>query len=91
MTDWKEVRGSESKKPAELDISSSTSTVYQRRNITLDTETKEWVRQEREMTREEYVAGCSANFASTADMVTVQAALADVYDLLDTIANKEVV
>lgn len=91
MTDWKEVRGSESVKPNEIDINSSSSTVYQRKNITLDPETKEWIRQERTLSREEYVAGCSANFASADDMATVQTALADVYDLLDTISNKEVV
>ena len=60
MTDWKQVRGTQSEKPLEVDSSSSTSTVYLRRNIeeveveVSDSKVKMWQYEERELTREEY-------------------------------------
>lgn len=61
MTEWRTVFGTETEKPAEFDTSSSPSTIYQRRNITEETQTDEdgnevkgWRRDEREMTPDEY-------------------------------------
>lgn len=64
MTDWKTVHDSRTTTPEALDATSSSSTVYERRNIRRETvvadigdtdETvTEWVYEQREYTREEY-------------------------------------
>lgn len=62
MTGWKVVRGSQETAPSELDMSSSPTTVYQRRNIEQieveqtdsDETVSMWQYEEREMTPAEY-------------------------------------
>lgn len=62
MTDWKQVRGTQTTRPLEVDTSSSTKTVYLRRNIEQveieDGQSEEtvtmWEYEERQMTPEEY-------------------------------------
>lgn len=64
MTDWKTVHDSRTTTPEALDATSSSSTVYERRNIRLaavvadigdtDETVTEWVYEQREYTREEY-------------------------------------
>lgn len=64
MTDWKTVYDSRSATPEELDDTSSSSTVYERRNIRRETVTvgggedaatmEQWVYEQREYTRAEY-------------------------------------
>ena len=60
MTDWKKVNGSQAELPAEFDETSSSSVVYQRRNITQvevtnqdDTTTTLWEYEERTLTPSE--------------------------------------
>ena len=58
MTDWKTVQGSQPEKPQEFDITSSKSTVYQRRNIKRTTTkdgTELWEYDERTMSHDEYL------------------------------------
>lgn len=64
MTDWKTVHDSRTTTPEALDATSSSSTVYERRNIRQETRSvgigdtdatvTEWVYEQREYTREEY-------------------------------------
>ena len=61
MKEWREVFGTETERPEEFDTSSSPTTVYQRRNIRQETKTEPdgtkvtgWLREERELTLEEY-------------------------------------
>ncbi len=64
MTDWKEVHDSRAEQPAVLDTSSSSTTVYERRNIRQETrevtmgeetqEMTEWVYEQRELSAAEY-------------------------------------
>lgn len=64
MKDWKEVHDSRAEKPTALDTTSSSSTVYERRNIRQETRevtmgdeaqtVTEWVYEQREYTRAEY-------------------------------------
>ena len=62
MTDWTQVRGTQTEKPLEVDTCSSTNTVYLRKNITQveveDVVSKEkvtmWQYDERQMTPAEY-------------------------------------
>jgi hypothetical protein len=64
MTDWKTVHDSRTTTPEELDTTSSSSTVYERRNIRRETVTvggsedaatmEQWVYEQREYTQEEY-------------------------------------
>lgn len=64
MTDWKTVYDSRSTTPEELDATSSSSTVYERRNIRRETVTvgsgenaataEQWVYEQREYTKAEY-------------------------------------
>lgn len=64
MTDWKTVHDSRGTTPEELDATSSSSTVYERRNIRRETVTvgggediaamEQWVYEQREYTRAEY-------------------------------------
>lgn len=64
MTDWKTVHDSRPTTPEALDATSSSSTVYERRNIRQETRSvgigdtdatvTEWVYEQREYTREEY-------------------------------------
>ena len=62
MTDWIKVNGSQVERPSEIDEESSTTIVYQRRNIT-QTEVEDvngqkvklWEYEERKMTVNEYV------------------------------------
>lgn len=64
MTDWKTVYDSRSTTPEALDATSSSSTVYERRNIRRETVTvgggddaatmEQWVYEQREYTQEEY-------------------------------------
>ena len=82
MTDWKKVQGSQPERPAEVDTTSSASTVYQRRNverITVEngdgTTTELWQYDEREMTREEYFI-LSAQKAQ-ATMADIEAAICE--------------
>ena len=77
MTDWVTVQGSQADQPAEIDLASSPSTVYQRRNVTqvdkaLDdgTTVKEWLYEERTMTPQEYMAYLQKNNADLQDAVT---------------------
>lgn len=60
MTDWRTVHGAE--KPSELDLVSSSFVVYERKDIreeevSMDdgeTKSKQWVYEEREMSKDEY-------------------------------------
>ena len=65
MTDWKVVQGSQPNKPDEFDVTSSPTTIYQRRNIQRitiedknennnDSNIELWQYEERELTIEEY-------------------------------------
>ena len=64
MTDWKTVYDTRTTTPETLDATSSSSTVYERRNIRQETRSvgigdtdatvTEWVYEQREYTREEY-------------------------------------
>lgn len=60
MTDWKVVQGSQPNKPEEFDVTSSPTTIYQRKNIQKvtvennDSSTELWQYEERELTIEEY-------------------------------------
>lgn len=63
MTTWHEVHDSRKERPEELDTTSSTTTVYERRNIRQETvepaadgqkAVTEWVYEQREYTAEEY-------------------------------------
>ena len=91
MQNWKKVHGSQVKKPAEFDTTSSPTTVYQRKNIqrieienTDGTKSELWEYDERKMTHEEY--------SLIAEIVKTQkdiAAIEDVLCALD-IAGEEV-
>lgn len=88
MTDWKEVAGSQSERPKEIDISSSPSTVYQRKSIekcVLDDETGEtgWKYLEREMSRAEYESMLSPGIEALREenLITMQAQ-AEIYERL---------
>ena len=75
MTQWKKVQGSQAERPLALDVASSPSTVYQRRNIKCISEDQQpnlWEYEERTLTREEYVLMESPAFQS------VQQALSDI-------------
>lgn len=62
MTDWKTVHDSRAEKPPVIDMTTSETTVYERKNIRQETTTgpmegetvTEWVYEEREYTRAEY-------------------------------------
>lgn len=61
MTEWREVFGTEAAQPEEFDTTTSSTTVYQRRNVKKVTKTEAdgtkvsgWQREEREMSKEEY-------------------------------------
>lgn len=61
MKEWREVFGTETERPEEFDTQQSPTTVYQRRNIKKTTKTEQdgtkvtgWLREERELTLEEY-------------------------------------
>ena len=64
MTDWKTVHDSRTPTPEALDATSSSSTVYERRNIRRETVTvgggenaaaaEQWVYEQREYTQDEY-------------------------------------
>ena len=64
MTEWKKVHDSRPERPGEIDTTSSTSTVYERRNIQQETREigfgenattyTEWVYEQREYTQEEF-------------------------------------
>ena len=62
MTDWKTVHDSRAEQPPVIDMITSETTVYERKNIRQETTTgpmegetvTEWVYEEREYTREEY-------------------------------------
>ena len=62
MTDWKTVHDSRAEQPPVIDMTTSETTVYERKNIRQETTTgpmegetvTEWVYEEREYTREEY-------------------------------------
>lgn len=66
MTEFKTVRDSRTERPATIDTTSSTSTVYERKNIHQETfaedmggkvrEVTEWVYEQREYTQEEYAS-----------------------------------
>lgn len=81
MTEWKKVTGSQPTRPADFDTTSSTTTVYQHRNverITVEsdgTATELWQYGEREMTREEYFI-LSAQKAQ-ATMADIEAAICE--------------
>lgn len=54
MTAWKTTYGSQEEKPSEWDTTSSSSTVYQRKNIeAVDEDGKKWKYEERTMTADE--------------------------------------
>lgn len=69
MTDWSTVHDSRTERPDAIDMVSSESTVYERRNIRQETravqmgmetrETTEWVYEQREWDRAEYEATVS--------------------------------
>ena len=61
MTDWKTVHDSRAEKPPVIDMTTSETTVYERKNIRQETTTgpmegavTEWVYEQREYTRAEY-------------------------------------
>ena len=62
MTDWKTVHDSRAEQPPVIDMTTSETTVYERKNIRQETTTghmegetvTEWVYEEREYTRAEY-------------------------------------
>lgn len=62
MTDWKTVHDSRAEQPPVIDMTTSETTVYERRNIRQETApgpmegdaVTEWVYEQREYTREEY-------------------------------------
>lgn len=64
MTEWEKVHDSRPERPAEIDTTSSTSTVYERRNIQQETQEigfgentatyTEWVYEQREYKQEEF-------------------------------------
>lgn len=61
MRDWKEVFGTEESQPLEIDVLSSPTTVYERKNVRQvtivnedGTEVTGWLRDERELTKAEY-------------------------------------
>ena len=62
MTDWKTVHDSRAEKPPVIDMTTSETTVYERKNIRQETATgpmegdpvTEWVYEQREYTRAEY-------------------------------------
>lgn len=56
MKDWKKVYGSQETEPAEFDILTSATTIYQRRNVKrVETENfTGWEYEERELTKAEY-------------------------------------
>lgn len=62
MTDWKTVHDSRAEQPSVIDMTTSETTVYERRNIRQETApgpmggdtVTEWVCEQREYTREEY-------------------------------------
>ena len=62
MTDWKTVHDTRAEQPPVIDMTTSETTVYERKNIRQETTTgpmegetvTEWVYEEREYTREEY-------------------------------------
>ena len=62
MTDWKTVHDSRAEHPPVIDMTTSETTVYERKNIRQETTTgpmegetvTEWVYEQREYTREEY-------------------------------------
>ena len=66
MTEFKTVRDSRSERPADIDTTSSATTVYERRNIRQEAcamemggdpvQITEWVYEQREYTQEEYAA-----------------------------------
>lgn len=61
MRDWKEVFGTEESQPLEIDVLSSPTTVYERKNVRQvtivnedGTEVTGWLRDGRELTKAEY-------------------------------------
>lgn len=79
MTDWKKVNGSQAEKPAEFDETSSSSVVYQRRNVhTIEVENQDgtkvtlWEYEERTLTPSE--ANLEKNNIELKEKLEIQAA-----------------
>lgn len=85
MTEWKKIHGTQEEKPAEVDITSSPTTVYQRRDIKKDQDDNGnscWSYEERELTKDEYILYQSTLTPSKGDNMILQAALIDIYELI---------
>lgn len=83
MTEWKQVQGTQPKKPAEWDTISSPTTVYQRRNIKQVTLEKNggsvtvWQYDERQMTQSEMLVARMEQLEQ--GQLDIMAGLADIY------------
>ena len=87
MTDWRLVYGSQPDKPSELDTTSSSVVVYQRRNIERVTLTSEgteyevWQYEERVLSKEEYTT-IRADLLEQ-ELTATQLALVELYEALE--------
>lgn len=92
MTEWKKVQGTQNSAPFLIDIESSPTTVYERRNVKKkqDEEGNDyWEYEEREFTKNEYILRQSSQMVSKEDNLVNQAALADIYELILEIGGAE--
>lgn len=85
MTKWIKVNGSQAKRPAEFDTTSSSVFVYQRRNIkrieieNLDGTTGElWEYEERKLSHDEYAEVLKEN-----EITKLQLAICELYEKLE--------
>lgn len=85
MTEWRKLHGTQAEKPAEVDITSSPTTVYQRRDIKKvqdDDGNSCWEYEEREFAKDEYLLYQTTLTPSKGDNLVIQAALVDIYELI---------
>lgn len=85
MTEWKKTQGTQDSAPFLIDVESSPTTVYERRNVRKmeDEEGNSyWEYEEREFTKDEYILRQSSQMVSKEDNLINQAALADIYELI---------
>lgn len=85
MTEWKKVQGTQEESPLIIDIFSSPTTVYERRNIKRkedDEGNKYWEYEERTFTRDEYTVYQASQMTTKEDNLINQAAMADIFELI---------
>ena len=92
---WRSVEGTQTKKPMAVDMESSPTTVYLRRNISAGTRTDDegnsidiWTYDEATMTYEEFQRySAEAIFQIQEDNLSMMAAQAEIYEAIQEIAG----